>query len=161
MFKQNLNNSNREGQCQFLSLRCLFDMYQATPILKPSLETDAGDYASHAIFIQLRFVLSRVIAKQEFEVLYEIERLSKGTGLAGRDTPIAIWISLWTLMLSYEEQMIYLKASMRGLLFLLECGTFLTVIRKRTREICSCSAPLQRHHFDIRCYVQNDVTINT
>ena len=91
-------------------------MYHTAPTLKTSFETDQESHASHAIFTQLRFVLSRAIVKQEVQVLSEIDKLSRGTGPAGRHNPIAVWVSLWMLLLSYKEHMIYIKAPMKGTL---------------------------------------------
>jgi hypothetical protein len=45
----------------------------------------------------------------EAEILAEIDKRVYGSEGIGRQNPIALWVCLWTLILSYKDQRIFLN----------------------------------------------------
>jgi hypothetical protein len=56
----------------------------------------------------VRFLVSKEIVRLELEILSEIDRRVSKTEGIGRQHPIAFWVCLWTLILSYKDHRIWL-----------------------------------------------------
>jgi len=59
--------------------------------------------------LQLRIIVSKAIIGLEVEILSRIDKLVYGCENIGRQNPLAIWVCLWILILSYKEHMILRK----------------------------------------------------
>jgi hypothetical protein len=66
---------------------------------------------SSAIRMQLRIPICKAIKISETYVLLEIDRMIQGKAGIGKQNPLATWVVLWILILSYKEYMIFCKAS--------------------------------------------------
>jgi hypothetical protein len=66
---------------------------------------------SSAIRMQLRLPICKAIKISETYVLSEIDRMIQSKAGIGRQNPLATWVALWILILSYKEYMIFCKAS--------------------------------------------------
>lgn len=85
-------------------------MYQTMPWIKSSPSSQSGAFVSSTIRVQLRLPICKEILAIEADVLTEIDRMIQRKGGIGRQNPLAIWASLWILILSYKEHMVYTKA---------------------------------------------------
>ncbi len=65
---------------------------------------------SYASSLQLKSIIAKEIVQLELVVLSEFDRLIYGPNKVGREKPIAFWVCLWTLILSYKSYGIYAKA---------------------------------------------------
>jgi hypothetical protein len=89
-------------------MQSLISIYQNTLITKSTLDDEIIAYSSLAIDYQVRSLVSKEIVRLEMEILSEIDnRVSSKEGI-GRQHPIAFWVCLWTLILSYKDYRIWL-----------------------------------------------------
>jgi hypothetical protein len=93
-----------------LRLRYLFGIYRTGPVMKDLAGNGKIERASTATYLQLRLVAARAIIQLEAEVLANIDKFAFGSGTIGRRNPLAIWLCLWVLLLSYKDHMVYMKA---------------------------------------------------
>jgi len=78
------------------------------------LNSPTAVLGSDEIYIQLKAILSQEIIQLEAGILSELDKLVYGIDGIGRDNPIALWVCLWTLILSYKAHIIYLKVDILG-----------------------------------------------
>jgi hypothetical protein len=95
---------------KILDLGQMFGIYRAMLTVKESLDSPHRKVAFHATMIQFKWLISRQIVQPEAEILSEIDRLVSSSDKIGRDKPIAFWICLWTMLLSYKSHILYHKA---------------------------------------------------
>jgi hypothetical protein len=57
----------------------------------------------------MRSLVSKEIVRLEIEILSEIDKRVLSTEGIGRQHPIAFWVCLWTLILSYKDHRIWLN----------------------------------------------------
>ena len=93
-----------------LRLRYLFGIYRAGPVMKDLAGNGKIELASTATYLQLRLVAARAIIQLEAEVLANIDKFAFGSETIGRRYPLATWLCLWVLLLSYKDHMVYMKA---------------------------------------------------
>jgi hypothetical protein len=66
------------------------------------------EYSTIAIDRQVRYLISKEIVRLEIEILSEIDRRALSTEGIGRQHPIAFWVCLWILILSYKDHRTWL-----------------------------------------------------
>jgi hypothetical protein len=89
-------------------MQSLISIYQNTLITKSTLDDEIMAYSSLAIDDQVRSLVSKEIVRLEREILFEIDKRVSSTEGIGRQHPIAFWVCLWTLILSYKDHRIWL-----------------------------------------------------
>jgi hypothetical protein len=90
----------------------MFGIYRAMLTVKESLDSPHRKVTFHATTIQFKWLISRQIVQPEAEILSEIDRLVSSSDKIGRDKPIAFWVCLWTMLLSYKNHILYHKAGL-------------------------------------------------
>jgi len=71
--------------------------------LEENLEWDQDYcYASPTVHRQLHLIAARGIAQAEAELLSDLQRLIQGSLELSQATPLAIWVCLWLLILTYR-----------------------------------------------------------
>jgi hypothetical protein len=96
---------------KILDLAQMFGMYRAMLVTKKSLESPHRKVTSHAMTLQFKWLISKQIIEPEAEILSEIDKLISTSDKIGRDKPIAFWVCLSTLLLSYKSHILYHKAA--------------------------------------------------
>jgi hypothetical protein len=74
-----------------------------------TIDDEVIEYSSLAIDCQVRSLVSKEIVRLEIEILSEIDKRVLSTEGIGRQHPIAFWVCLWTLILSYKDHRIWLN----------------------------------------------------
>jgi len=88
----------------------LFALFRTGATMKHSLDSEDVRHISTAIAVQLKSIISKELVKVEIAVLSEVDKLVYGSETIGRQSPLAMWVCLWTLILSYKEHMVYANA---------------------------------------------------
>jgi hypothetical protein len=57
----------------------------------------------------MKYMSSKDIVELELEILAEIDKLIYCSEGIGKRNPLGVWVSLWLLILAYQEHMIYLN----------------------------------------------------
>ena len=87
----------------------------------------------------MRSLVSKEIVRLEFEILSEIDRRVSKTEGIGRQHPIAFWVCLWTLILSYKDHRIWFSLMFSDGNSSVLRGTvdFLLILVKETKHVMS------------------------
>jgi hypothetical protein len=88
----------------------LFALFRTGTAVKDSLDSQFNNYPSAAMSTQLKYIISKELVVVEVEVLAQIDKIVFGSETIGRQNPLAIWVCLWTLILSYKDHMVYTRA---------------------------------------------------
>jgi len=88
----------------------LFAIFRSGALMKDSLEDRDTTHLSVAMGTQLYLIISKAIFEVEASVLAEIDKLVYDSEGIGRRNPLALWVCLWTLILSYKDHMVFSQA---------------------------------------------------
>jgi len=114
----------------------LGDIYRCGIFVKESLDCVDTVIASNGSLIQVKAIVSKEIARLEISILTEIYKLVYSSNNIGKEKPLALWVCLWTLILSYKSHVDYSKAGSRN-------PTLISSIREETeayelsRHLCN------------------------
>lgn len=80
------------------------------PWIQSSPDSQDCALVSSTIWLQLRLPICKAILALEADVLAEVDKIIQRKDGIGRQNPLATWASLWILILSYKEHMVFNKA---------------------------------------------------
>jgi hypothetical protein len=88
----------------------LSSIYRTNLRIKESPQSTVAHLISHTSSMQIKFIIAKEIVQLERVILSELDSLLYGPGKIGKEKPLAFWVCLCTLILSYKSHGIYLKA---------------------------------------------------
>jgi len=88
-----------------LRLRLLLGLYRMCPIIKYAKDSTETEFASWAMEAQLAEYIGKEAVQLEARVLFELERVSYGSGGIGKKNPLVTWVCLWLLILYYKSHL--------------------------------------------------------
>jgi len=91
-------------------MRYLFNVYSQITIMKERPEDSDFEYTPYTIACQLRSLIIKEIAQLEFEILSEIDKLIRGSKTTDNANPLAVWVCLWIVILSYRDYLTFRRA---------------------------------------------------
>jgi hypothetical protein len=104
-------------------MQTLFVIWRTCPIIKGSLEGQTIGHGSSMLYLQLKLVAGKAIRQLEAEILSKVDKLVLGPENIGLQSPLALWVCLWVLILSYKENMVHTKAYEDASKFLIESAS--------------------------------------
>jgi hypothetical protein len=104
-------------------MQTLFAISRISPIVKDSLEGQPIGHCSSMLYLQLKLVVGKAIRQLEVEILSKVDKLVLGPENIGLQSPLALWVCLWVLILSYKENMVLTKAYEDASKFLIESAS--------------------------------------
>lgn len=85
-----------------------FAILRKTANLKDSAEARESGFVGTWIMAQLKHHIATGIMELEADIFDELDRLLYGPDGIGKRNPIATWVCLWALLLTYKEQMAFI-----------------------------------------------------
>jgi hypothetical protein len=87
-------------------MKRFLSMYQIAPIVKG--EYGKNSYASSWSKMQLRLFIAKEVTSLEAQILAKLDQIVYRAGGIGRENPLAVWVCLWMLILTYRSHFPFL-----------------------------------------------------
>jgi hypothetical protein len=89
-------------------MKRLLSLYRRAAFIKSTPDDPESPIVPSWMNVQLRHHIGKGIVDLEAEIFDEFDRLLYGSEGIGRRNPLATWVCLWILVLSYKEQMAFI-----------------------------------------------------
>src|SRR6266536_2451250 len=88
-----------------LRMRDLLNLYRQITVMKERPENSESEWTPHTITLQLKSLIIREITRLELRILLEIDKLIRGSKTTDNANPLAVWVFLWIVILSYRDNL--------------------------------------------------------